>query len=144
MAGIFISYRREDSIAYAGRLYDRLQAHFGKQLVFMDIDTLKPGEDFVEVLQAAVSGCDVLIAIIGKGWLTEKDETGHVRLANPEDFVYLEISTALERGIRVIPALVGSAQMPPSTKLPDALKKLARRQAISLSDIDFHQNVASL
>jgi TonB family protein len=144
MGGIFISYRREDSIAYAGRLYDRLQTHFGKEQVFMDVDTLKPGEDFVDKLQSAVASCDVLIAIIGPHWLTEKDHNGEIRLLSPEDFVHLEIVAALERGIRVIPALVGGAHMPLSTSLPDPLKKLARRQAITIQDIEFHQSVSSL
>jgi len=144
MGGIFISYRREDSIAYAGRLYDRLQAYFGKEQVFMDVDTLKPGEDFVDKLQSAVASCDVLIAVIGTRWLTETDQHGGVRILNPEDFVHLEIVAALERGIRVIPALVGGAHMPLSTSLPDPLKKLARRQAITIPDIEFHQSVSSL
>jgi TIR domain len=76
MAGVFISYRREDSGPYAGRLYDRLQAHFGKEQVFMDIDTLKPGEDFVEVLENTVASCDVLVAVIGRKWLTVKIRSG--------------------------------------------------------------------
>src|SRR5947209_7151608 len=123
MAGVFISYRHEDSIAYAGRLYDRLQAHFGDEQVFMDIDTLQPGEDFVEAIQNTVASCDALIAVIGKSWLTAQDEKGQRRLDSPDDFVHIEIAAALERGIRVIPALVGGAQMPQSSDLPDALKK---------------------
>src|SRR3954454_18329783 len=109
MAGIFISYRREDSIAYAGRLYDRLQAHFGDEQVFMDIDTLRPGEDFVEAIQRTVASCDALVAVIGRSWLMAQDQKGQRRLDDPEDFVRLEIAAALERGIRVIPALVGNA-----------------------------------
>lgn len=144
MAGIFISYRRDDSIAYAGRLYDRLVARFGKDQVFMDIDDLQPGEDFVDALQSAVSSCNVLIAVIGKNWLSAKDDAGNPRLHNPEDFVHLEIVAALLRGIRVIPALVGGALMPTAVSLPDPLKKLARRQAIQLPDIGFPQSVSSL
>jgi hypothetical protein len=145
MAGIFISYRREDSRGHAGRLYDHLQAHFGEQQVFMDMDSLKPGEDFVDALQSTLAGCDVLIAVIGRDWLTAKDEYGQPRLANPEDLVLLEISTALERGLRVIPVLVGGAQMPQSGALPDALKKLARRHAVSLrDDIGFRLSIGPL
>jgi TPR repeat protein len=144
MAGVFISYRREDSIAYAGRLYDRLQAHFGDEQVFMDIDTLQPGEDFVEAIQKTVASCDALVVVIGKHWLTAQDEKGQRRLDNPDDFVHIEIAAALERGIRVIPALVGGAQMPQSSNLPDALKKLTRRNAIPLPDIGFQQSVTSL
>src|SRR5437773_2664408 len=100
MLSIFISYRHEDSIAYAGRLYDRLIAHFGAEQVFMDIDTIEPGADFVEVIERTVGSCDVLLVIIGKRWLSATDEGGQPRLDSPEDFVRLEIATALERKIR--------------------------------------------
>jgi WD40 repeat protein len=143
LAGIFISYRRDES-GYAGRLFDRLIARFGRDQVFMDIDMLKPGEDFVDVLQRTVTACDTLIAIIGRQWLTAADGKGLRRLENPDDFVRLEIVTALEAGIRVIPALVGGAQMPPSASLPDPLKTLSRRHAITLSDTGFHAAVQKL
>jgi hypothetical protein len=114
MPGIFICYRREDSIAYAGRIYDRLSSQFGAAKVFMDLDTLKPGADFVEVLEQAVASCDVLIAVIGKHWISSADEQGNLRLEKPDDFVRLEIGAALERNIRVVPLLVGQ---------PDASRK---------------------
>jgi hypothetical protein len=109
VARIFISYRREDSSGWAGRLYDRLSQRFGGDNVFMDIDTIDPGLDFVEVIQQAVGSCDVLVALIGRHWLTSTDEQGQRRLENPEDFVRLEITAALERNIRVIPALLQGA-----------------------------------
>jgi TIR domain len=136
MPGIFISYRREDSSAYAGRLYDHLVEHFGKDRVFMDVDSLEPGVDFVEVLQNTVGCCDVLIAVIGKQWLTTADAEGR-RLDHPEDFVRVEISTALSRNVRVIPALVAGAHMPASHDLPEALAPLARRNAVEISDTSF-------
>ena len=83
MSGIFISYRREDSIAYAGRLFDRLADRFGEERIFMDIDTMKVGLDFVEQIQNAVQSCDVLIAVIGKSWVNIQDEEGQRRLENP-------------------------------------------------------------
>lgn len=144
MPGVFISYRREDTIAYAGRLYDRLQADFGKERVFIDIDTLRPGDDFIEALQRTVASCDVLVAVIGKQWLTAKDDKGQLRLDDPEDFVRLELEAALGRAIRVIPALVGGAQMPASSALPDSLKKLSRYQAVTLPDTGFQMSVNSL
>jgi hypothetical protein len=103
MPGIFISYRRDDSSAYAGRIYDRLVSRFGEGNVFMDVDGLKPGDDFIDVLQKTVGSCDVLIAVIGRNWLSIQDQAGHKRLTDPEDFVRLEIGTALERGIRSFP-----------------------------------------
>lgn len=144
MAGVFISYRREDTIAYAGRLYDRLCSRFGKEHTFMDIDTLRPGDDFIDVLQKTVATCSVLIAVIGRNWLTIKDESGKPRLWNPEDFVNLEVSVALKRGVRVIPVLVGGAQMPEASELPAALQSLARKQAVVITDIGFDDSVSRL
>src|ERR1700678_3317738 len=112
MPRVFISYRREDSIPYAGRIYDRLISQFGAANVFMDIDTLEPGVNFVEIVQRTVVSCDVFLAIIGRQWLT-KDKEGRPRLLNPEDFVALEIAAALEgRTTRVVPILVAAASMP--------------------------------
>jgi hypothetical protein len=144
MPGIFISYRREDSIAHAGRLYDRLSAHFGKERVFIDLDTIDFGVDFVAALQQSVASCDVLIAVIGKQWLDVKDEEGRRRLDNPEDFVRIEIRAALDRDIRVIPVLVGGSRIPRSIDLPDPIAKLARRNALDISDLHFDQSVGSL
>jgi formylglycine-generating enzyme required for sulfatase activity len=143
MSGIFISYRREDSIDFAGRLYDKLAQHFDHDQIFMDIDTIEPGLDFVEVIEEAVGSCNVLIAVIGKQWLTIADAAGQRRLDNPNDFVRLEIKTALERNIRVIPALIRGAPMPQSRDLPADLKKLSRRNAIVISD-RFHPEVDRL
>jgi hypothetical protein len=137
--GIFISYRREDSAAYAGRLYDRLSAHFGRERVFMDIDTIQPGDDFIDVLETTVAQCDVLIAIVGKYWLTVSDHEGKRRIDHPEDFVHLEVAAALNRNVRVIPALVAGSVMPSSAELPDDIRMFARRNAISLLDHTFHQ-----
>jgi hypothetical protein len=109
----------------------------------MDIDTIAPGLDFVEAIQDAVGSCDVLLAVIGRQWLTSTDPRGDRRLDNPEDFVRLEITTALQRRIRVIPVLVGSASMPRSTELPDVLQSLARRQALVVGD-HFHPDVDRL
>ncbi len=145
MPRIFISYRREDSIAYAGRIYDRLKPHFGATNVFMDIDTLEPGVDFVEVLQRTVASCDVLLAVVGVQWLAIKDEEGRTRLSNPEDFVALEIGTALDRqDIRVVPILVGGARMPRSVELPERLSGLTKRHALILPDMGFHEALGKL
>lgn len=132
-ANIFINYRREDSAGYAGRLFDRLSNRFPGR-VFMDIDTIEPGVDFVEVIDKAVGCCEVLIVVIGREWLNLKDAAGRRRLDDPQDFVRLEIATALERNIRVIPVLVEDAPMPRPEALPPELAKLARRNAIELSD----------
>jgi hypothetical protein len=140
---IFISYRREDSSASAGRLYDRLLACLPKNQIFIDVD-LDPGIDFFQAIEASVGSCDVLIAVIGKRWLLSPDEGGKRRLDNLEDFVRLEIATALERNIRVIPVLVDAASMPRSNDLPDDLKLLARRNALELSHNRFNADFGSL
>ena len=147
MSRIFISYRRDDTTAAAcaGRLYDRLTERFGKQNIFMDIDTLKAGTDFVEFINKKVGECDVLIAMIGEQWLELRDEQGNRRLDNPEDWVRLEIATALKREkILVVPAMVYGAVLPRSKDLPRPLKKLARRQALEITHKNFHHDVDSL
>jgi hypothetical protein len=130
---IFISYRRDDSSGWAGRLSDRLSTHFPSNQIFMDVDSVDLGEDFVKTIEQTVGSCDVLIAVIGKGWLTSCDQEGQRRLDNQEDFVRIEIATALKRDIRVIPVLVEGASMPRSGDLPDDLKALVRRNALQLS-----------
>jgi formylglycine-generating enzyme required for sulfatase activity len=134
MARMFISYRRDDTGGYSLLLFDRLARVFGRNQIFMDIDSLEPGRDFVEVIQKAVGSCDALLALIGKQWLTIADENGCRRIDMPEDFVRLEIAAALERNIRVIPVLVRGARMPSSDELPEVLRPLARRHAVALSD----------
>ena len=145
MPGIFISYRRDDAAGYAGRLYDALAEHFGRDRVFIDIDTLQPGLDFVAALDQAVGTCDVLIALIGPRWLSVTDAEGRPRLENPEDFVHMEVATALRRSdIRVVPVLVGGGAMPAAGALPEPLKPLARRQAFELSDGRWDYDVRTL
>ncbi|HET9385682.1 MAG TPA: TIR domain-containing protein, partial [Gemmatimonadales bacterium] len=141
MPRILVNYRRDDSAAYAGRLADRLREHFGRENVFVDIDTIRPGEDFVDRIDQSIAACDVLVAVIGKSWLTAVDPQGRRRLDREDDFVRMEIAKALERHIRVIPALVGDAGLPEATQLPQDLVALSRRQAIEISDSRFHHDV---
>lgn len=141
---IFISYRRIDSAGYAGRIYDRLVAYFGEDAIFMDVDTIEGGTDFTKVLEDAVQSCDVLIALIGGQWLSIKDKDGERRLDNPEDFVRVEIATALKRNIRVIPVLVDGVDMPQPTDLPENLKTLARRNALRVNHHSFNPDIYRL
>ena len=143
-AKVFINYRREDSAPYAGRLYDRLVARFGEDQVFIDIDQINPGEDFAEVINRKVGTCDIAIIAIGPHWLSATDASGKRRLDNEEDFVRMEIVAALQRKIRVIPVLVGGAQMPQKQDLPQALAPLSRRNAVELREIHFHADVNPL
>ncbi|HEU4679086.1 MAG TPA: toll/interleukin-1 receptor domain-containing protein, partial [Terrimicrobiaceae bacterium] len=141
---IFISYRRDDSAAFAGRMYDRLESHLGPNRIFMDVDTIDLGVDFVDAIEKSVGSCDALIAVIGKNWLISADKEGRRRLDNPEDFVRLEIATALRRGVRVIPVLVDGATLPRSTDLPEDLRYLARRQALEIRHERFKDDCGRL
>jgi hypothetical protein len=131
MAGkIFINYRRDDSPGTAGRLHDRLAQTFGRNNLFMDVDHIPAGVDFVDHLHSQVAACDVFLAVIGPNWLNAKDERGRRRFDNPDDFVTIEIAAALARNIRVIPVLVDGARTPKADRLPDSVKPLARRNAV--------------
>ena len=145
MAGkIFINYRRDDSIGMAGRLHDRLAQTFGRDKLFMDVDHIPVGEDFVTHLNNQVAECDVVLVVIGPGWLRAKDKAGQRRLQQPDDFVAIEIAAALARNIRVIPVLVDGARMPKESELPDSLKPLARRQAAEVRHSHFGRDAESL
>lgn len=134
-ANIFISYRRADTAGHTGRLYDRLKHHFGRQVkIFMDLDSIAPGADFIHTIEAAVGSCKVLVALIGDQWATLKDAQGQPRLHQPGDFVRAEVATALRRGILVIPVLVEGAPMPQEKDLPPELAKLRRLNALEISD----------
>ncbi len=144
-AHIFVSYRRSDSADIAGRIYDRLIGKFGKDPIFKDVDSIPLGLDFKEYLDRKVGECDVLLAIIGDRWLEASDSTGKHRLDDPSDFVRIEIQSALERGIPVIPLLVRDAHIPPEESLPSGLRKLVYRNGIPIrSDPDFHRDMDRL
>jgi formylglycine-generating enzyme required for sulfatase activity len=134
---IFMSYRREDTDYPAAWLYERLAGHFSGDQVFKDVDSIELGDDFVEVITAAVGSCEVLLALIGDRWLTATSRDGRRRLEDPADFVRLEIEAALARNVRVIPVLVEGARMPRADELPESLSKLTRRQALELSPSRF-------
>lgn len=142
--GVFVSYRREDTSGYAGRLVDSLKTRLRNLPVFMDIDSIKPGQDFSDVIVKAVGKDTVLLALIGHNWLHATTPTGQRRLDDPGDFVRMEIRSALQRGVTVIPVLVQGARMPSAQELPGDLQKLAFRQAISISDERWSYDVGRL
>jgi hypothetical protein len=137
MSGLFINYRREDTAPYAGRLYDHLRRSFPNNKVFMDIDAIDPGEDFVKAINQTLAASKVVLAVIGPRWEKVTDENGTRRLDNPDDYVFRELCAALESDARVIPVLVGGAAMPRTDALPLRLQSLARRNAIEVSDTRF-------
>jgi hypothetical protein len=134
---IFISYRRLDAIKDARSLYERLSREFGPDEVFIDLDGIAPGEDFVELLERQLDDCSALVVLMGRDWATE-------RLFDENDFVRIEVGAGLRRKIKVFPVLINGAVPPKSTELPEELRPLLRRQAISLDDRKFDADVAAL
>src|SRR6185295_13825824 len=143
MARVFISYRRSDSKWMAGRLYDRLSEVLGRDNLFFDISNIEPGEDFVARIGEIVGSCDVLLAVIGPGWVDVRDRAGRRRLENARDLVRTEIHAALQRNIRVIPLLVDGASMPEESEVPEDLAPLLRRNAHDVSFAKFHTDLDS-
>ena len=128
----------------AGRLHDRLAQTFGRDRLFMDVDHIPVGADFVAHLNTQVAACEVVLVVIGRNWLRAKDKAGQRRLHQPDDFVAIEIAAALARDIRVIPVLVDGARMPKESELPDSLKPLARRQAVDVRHSHFGNDAEAL
>ena len=142
---IFISYRRSDSQWAASRLYDTLTQAFPHDRLFMDVDSIDPGQDFVHVLEDKIAECDVFLALIGPKWLTEELVEGQRRLDDPQDFVRIEISRALSRPETVtIPILLDGAEVPQEQDLPDPLRSLARRQFVRLSHEGYRAEINRL
>lgn len=141
---IFLSYRRDDSAAHAGRLYDGLVARFGARNVFQDVTAIEPGADFVMRLEEALASADAALVLIGPRWLDAAGPDGSRRLDEPDDYVRREVAAALGAGRRVVPVLVGGAAMPAPAELPDDLRGLAQRQGVVLSDASWREDVAAL
>jgi len=144
MPRIFINYRRDDSAGYAGRIHDTLASAFGTDSVFIDIDDIKPGVDYVSTIEACIAGCDVMLTLIGRRWLDSQDASRRRRLDDPADFVRVEIERALARHIRVIPVLIGTASMPGQDDLPADISPLATLEAIPLSDSRWQYDMSQL
>lgn len=145
MAGkIFINYRRGDDPGNTGRLFDRLQDVFKPEQLFLDVDNIAPGLDFVRELNDRVAECDIVLAVIGRSWLDSRNAEGQRRLDDPDDFVRIEIESALKQGKRVIPVLVGEGQLPHAEDLPAPLQPLTRRNAVRLTHERFRADVAGL
>ena len=141
---LFMSYRREDTAHAAGRLHERLADAFGRDRVFMDIDAVPLGVDFVEHISEQIVGCSAVIVMIGRQWLTVTDRKGLARLFTESDFVRTEVSAALRLNVPVIPVLVDDADMPTPEELPDDLRPLSRRNGIELSATRWRTDVERL
>ena len=143
-AKVFISYRRGDSAGYAGRVRDRLERELGRELLFMDVDAIPLGMNFSKVLHEEVAKCSVLLAVIGPNWLDARDEHGNRRLDDPNDWVRVEITAALQRNIPVIPILLDGATIPKADQLPEDLKELALRNGMEIRHASFQDDMNRL
>ena len=141
---IFISYRREDAAGDAGRLADHLNRRFGRGQVFLDIDTIDPGTDFVRVLQSSLRETAAVLVVIGQRWTSVSNSSGVRRLDDAKDFVRLEVEESLHRDIPVVPVLVQGATMPRAEDLPASMASLATRQAVTLDHAEFHDDANRL
>jgi hypothetical protein len=145
MAATFISYRRDDAAGYAGRLRESLERRLGPDGIFRDVDALKPGQDFVDAIETRLAACQVMLVVIGREWLDARQPDGARRLDDPLDFVRLEVAAGLaRRQVLVVPVLVEGATMPVSQALPENIRALARRHALSLRDETWDEDVGRL
>jgi predicted ATPase len=140
----FLSYRREDSAGYAGRLADYLMGRFGAASVFMDLESIEAGADFTQAIERAIADADAVLVVIGPGWLGATSPDGVRRLDAESDFVRREVEAALASDLRVIPVLVGGASMPAEEHLPQTIAALARRNALELQDRRWREDVDAL
>lgn len=142
MSRVFISYRRADSAHTATRLYRHLSMRFGKDLIFQDVDDIKPGADFMETIRHELESCQVFLILIGPHWVI--DSMGRRRLDEPNDVLRLEVAEALTREAIVLPILIGGVGMPTPEDLPEPLKPLSLRQAMNLSENKWRSNVKAI
>jgi len=140
--GVFISYRRGETSGQARALHDRLSQRFGTERVFMDVDSIAPGADFVQKIEEAIDSSGVALVLIGRDWLS-REPNQHL-LDDPSDFVRLETDAALRSGVPVIPILVERARMPTPEELPESLRPLTRRNALELENQRWEYDVGRL
>lgn len=140
---VFLSYRRDDAAGYAGRLEEALERRLGRGSAFRDVQDIAPGEDFVRAIRARLAGAQAVLVLIGPRW-AGGGVPGQQRIDDPQDMVRLEVATALDAGLRVIPVLLQGAPMPAADALPAALKPLAARNAMALSDTHWDADIDRL
>ena len=110
----------------------------------MDVNAIQPGRDFRKAIDESILKCSVLLAVVGRDWLESKNASGQRRLDDESDFVRLEIASALQRDIPVVPVLVRGARMPSADQLPADLRELAYRNAVELTHARWKSDVRVL
>ena len=141
---LFICYRRSDASAEARVVYEALRRRYGRDSLFMDVDSILPGGDWVQGIDEAIGRCDVLLAIIGPEWTGVTDREGKLRLFDAGDRVRLELEAAMRRGVPIIPVLVENASMPRMDELPESLQPLQRHQSLRLDHQTFDSDFGAL
>lgn len=144
MSAIFVSYRRKAALLHARAVFERLCREFGPAQVFIDLEGIDVGVDFAELIERQLQGCRVLLALIEPEWANAVDSKGRRRLELPNDFVRVEIATALRRRIRVMPILIDGAEMPEEAALPEDLRHLTRLNAQMLDFNRFDTEIGRL
>ncbi len=140
---VFISYRRDDAAGYAGRLEEALEKRLGLGSVFRDVLDIAPGEDFIAAIRTRLAGAHTVLVLIGPRW-AGTETAGQRRIDDDNDFVRLEVSMALDSGVRVVPVLLPGASMPAESDLPEPLKPLARRNAMPITDANWSADIERL
>ena len=130
---LFVCYRRDDAPDAAGRIYDSLADAFGRESVFMDIDTIPLGVNFVSYISQQLQHCAAVLVIMGRDWTTIRDAEGRRRIDVHADHVRVEIATALKQGIPLFPVLLQNATMPRPTDLPEDIQDLAFHNGLRLT-----------
>ncbi len=141
---IFINYRREDTSGYSGRIFDSLSYEFGEDNIFIDVTKINTGTDFTEAITQALDKCDYFLILIGNTWLSCKDDSGNLRIDNPDDFVRKEIKLAITKKIKIIPILLEDTRMPLAKELPADIQEMCKWQAIEISDSRWKYDVDKL
>lgn len=144
MAGVFLSYRRNDSGGWAGRLRDHLALRYGEDGVWQDVDDLTVGSDYLPQILEQIAAADAVLIVIGPHWLDQRTEDGQARLASPKDVLRMEIVHALKRKTGVVPTLVGGATMPRAGDLPRSVAPLVKRNGIAIVDADWARSMQLL
>ncbi len=141
---VFISYRREDTAAAAGRVYDRLSRLLAKPNVFFDVSTIAGGEDFAQRIASEIGKSDAALVFIGDKWLEKTEPSGRARIFEPDDYVRAELRTALSHPLLVLPVLVGGARMPRPEQLPEDIRAVATKNALPLRHESFDDDTENI
>lgn len=136
---VFVNYRRRDTPVYAGWLHNRLVAQFGSSHVFKDLDSVPAGTDFTSHIADAISGCDVLLVLIGPVW-NEPGNTEMHPLDNPNDWVRREIEAAIQQRKGIIPIMIDKTALPQPESIPPQMRELLKRQALTLNHASFEDD----